>query len=305
MPVRRRKLETFISIFLLLIVGAQALVTYDSDSGRRFFIWSLCIGATNPEKCVETEFYGQLILATFEADCSDLIFGGLCRVVIDVDDGYTLLGITFKSESVIENTTETVLNKQVLTDFGTYGMVQTDLLTAFGRLWNNGLGAYMQSLWTEYCDLYISFSGYSLGACLAQMAAVRFQEEKWWPADQMFYFGYGAPRCGNEDFAYYVDTSLADAYNIMWFNDYLMAYPTSTCTMGSSAVLDQCTDSYFQCCRTIRYTSWSSVALNTYTTCISNMCNASALTASDHYSYFETTEADVDNLTCTDTKKFP
>lgn len=147
------------------------------------------------------------------------------------------MGITFKAESKIENTTPTTLNKQVLTKFGTYGMVQTDLLVAFGRLWNNGLGAYMRQLWTEYCDLYISvkptttvgsivfafqFSGYSLGACLAQMAAVRFQEEKWWPADQMFYFGYGNPRCGNEDFAYYVDQSLADKFNIMWFNDVIM-----------------------------------------------------------------------------------
>uniref|UniRef100_A0A8R1DMI9 Lipase_3 domain-containing protein n=1 Tax=Caenorhabditis japonica TaxID=281687 RepID=A0A8R1DMI9_CAEJA len=163
-----------------------------------FFIWSLCIGASNFEKCIDTEFYGQQILASFEADCSDLIFKGLCRVVIDIDEGQSLLGITFKSESEIGNTTPENLNKQVLTKFGTYGMVQKDLLTAFGRIWNNGLGAYMKQLWAEYCDLYISFSGYSLGACLAQMAAVRFQEEKWWPADQMFYYGYGTPRCGNE-----------------------------------------------------------------------------------------------------------
>ena len=75
---------------------------------------------------------------------------------IDVDDAYTLLGITFKAESDIESTTSTLLNQQTLTNFGTYGQVQTDFLTAFGRLWNNGLGAYMKQLWTEYCDLYIS-----------------------------------------------------------------------------------------------------------------------------------------------------
>uniref|UniRef100_A0A1I7V3K5 Lipase_3 domain-containing protein n=1 Tax=Caenorhabditis tropicalis TaxID=1561998 RepID=A0A1I7V3K5_9PELO len=302
MPVRCR---TILGILLICIIGAHTLVDYDSDSGRRFLIWALCIGATNPEKCVETEFYGQLILATFEADCSDLIFGGTCRVVIDVDDGYTLLGITFKAESKIESTTSTLLNQQALTNFGTYGQVQTDFLTAFGRLWNNGLGAYMRQLWTEYCDLYISFSGYSMGACLAQMAAVRFQEEKWWPADQMFYFGYGSPRCGNEDFAYYVDTSLADKFNIVWFNDQIPEFPTSTCTFGSPAALGQCTNGYFSCCTTIQYTSWSSVALNTYSTCTSNTCPVSTPTASDHYTYFETTAADVNSLTCTDTKKFP
>ncbi|CAA94157.3 Fungal lipase-type domain-containing protein [Caenorhabditis elegans] len=302
MPVRCR---TILVILLFCIVGANSLVNYDSDSGRRFLIWALCIGATNPEKCVETEFYGQQILATFEADCSDLIFAGKCRVVIDVDDGYTLLGITFKSESKIQSTTSTSLNKQVLTNFGAYGQVQTDLLTAFGRLWNSGLGAYMKQLWTEYCDLYISFSGYSMGGCLAQMAAVRFQEEKWWPAEQMFYFGYGSPRCGNEDFAYYVDSSLADKFNIVWFNDQIPEFPTSTCTFGSAAAMGQCTSSYFSCCTTIHYTSWSSVALNTYNTCASNMCPVTTPTASDHYSYFETTAADVNSLTCTDTKKFP
>uniref|UniRef100_A0A8R1DN67 Lipase_3 domain-containing protein n=1 Tax=Caenorhabditis japonica TaxID=281687 RepID=A0A8R1DN67_CAEJA len=213
-----------------------------------FFIWSLCIGASNFEKCIDTEFYGQQILASFEADCSDLIFKGLCRVVIDIDEGQSLLGITFKSESEIGNTTPENLNKQVLTKFGTYGMVQKDLLTAFGRIWNNGLGAYMKQLWAEYCDLYISFSGYSLGACLAQMAAVRFQEEKWWPADQMFYYGYGTPRCGNEvcmlfvfrkcekitwkvkDFAYYVDITPSPLDHSTYFGTTAANVDSLVCT---------------------------------------------------------------------------
>ncbi|CAB3400646.1 unnamed protein product [Caenorhabditis bovis] len=291
-----------------LIACTNCLVDYDTDSGRRFFIWSLCIGASNPQQCVETEFYGQMILATFEADCSDLVFKGKCRVVIDVDDGYTLLGITFKSEAGIEAITKngkTILNAQKLAKFGEYGKVMTDLLVAFGRLWNSGMGAYLKQLWVEYCDLYISFSGFSMGACLAQMAAVRFKEEQWWPADQMFYFGFGAPRCGNEDFAYYVDQSVEDKFNINWMLDPFPLYPETTCATGSPAALGQCTTEYFHCCTTIHYTSYSSTALSTYQTCGSNECLPTSTNNADHWTYFQTTAQDVDSLTCTTTKKFP
>ncbi|CAI5454736.1 unnamed protein product [Caenorhabditis angaria] len=294
-------------IFFLIFLGSSiALVEFDTDSGRRFFVWSLCIGATNPEKCVETEFYGQTVLATFEADCSDLIFKGLCRVVIDVDDGYTLLGITFKAETGIEDMTingATTLGAQELKAFGEYGKVMNDLLIAFGRLWNAGMGAYMRQLWAEYCDLYISFSGFSMGACLAQMAAVRFKQEQWWPQDQMFYYGFGAPRCGNGDFAYYVEQSLADAYNVNWMSDPFPSYPTTTCT-ATTAALGTCSSSYSQCCTAVHYTSYSSVALSTYESC-PLLCTVSTTVNADHWTYYQTTAADVDSLTCTDTIKFP
>ncbi|CAD6185465.1 unnamed protein product [Caenorhabditis auriculariae] len=291
-------------------VAADGLVSYDNDSGRRFLIWALCIGATNPDKCVEVEFYGQKILATFEADCSDLVFKGLCRVVIDVDDGYTLLGVTFKSETGIEafsNDAQTLLD-QPLVDYGGYGKVMKDSLTAFGRLWDAGLGSFLEQLWSNYCDLYISHSGYSLGGCLSQMAAVRFQKEQWWPADQMFYYGFGVPRCGNEDFAFYMDESVADAYRINWIQDNVPSFPTTSCLSGSSAQLGSCTTSYFHCCKTVHYSVYTSSLVNSFQQCDipeDTVCQALTPTASDHSKYFQTTPADVDSLTCTDTKTFP
>lgn len=295
-------------LLLLVVRPTESLVSYDTETGRRYLIWALCIGATNPQQCVNVEFEGQILLAIFEADCSDLIFKGLCRVVVDIDESYTLLGITFKAETGIVNITNnagTILDAQALVAFGTYGKVMTDLLTAFGRLWNNGLGAYMASMWEQYCDLYISFSGYSLGSCLAQMAAVRFYWEQWWPADQMFYFGFGTPRCGNEDFANYVDQSVVDKFRVDWINDPFPTHPATTCSEGSAAALNQCVNGYFHCCKAYRYSTYTSALVNAYAECSGTGCIPSVSTNSDHYSYFGTNAASVDSLTCTTTMNFP
>ncbi|PAV81805.1 hypothetical protein WR25_10162 [Diploscapter pachys] len=51
------------------------------------------------------------------------------------------------------------------------------------------------------------------------MTAVKIAQLQWWPPSQMFFVGYGTPRCGNEDFAYYVDKSLADKFRVNWYAD--------------------------------------------------------------------------------------
>ena len=72
-----------------------------------------------------------------------------------------------------------------------------------------------------------------MGACLAQMAAVRFQEEQWWPADQMFYFGYGAPRCGNEVILDRLTAKLLKFIFRTLPTTWTLVWPTSSTSFGS------------------------------------------------------------------------
>ena len=58
------------------------------------------------------------------------------------------------------------------------------------------------SLMEEGCEYFyegkLQFSGINFGSCLAQMTAVKFIQDKWWPTTQVFFVGFATPRCGSE-----------------------------------------------------------------------------------------------------------
>ncbi|PAV78435.1 hypothetical protein WR25_15187 isoform A [Diploscapter pachys] len=228
----------------------------------------------------------------------------MLSVQVDLFEAYqnSIVGITFKSLNGVQNFTKNYADyfaKDTLVPFENWGMVSRDLQIAFERIWSSGFTNYMQEMWGKYCDLVLSFSGINFGSCLAQMTAVKFIQDKWWPTTQVFFVGFATPRCGSEDFAYYVDLSLGkNAYRVNWKADPIPQLPATTCTRGGSAQLGRCPNSWYHCCTQYTYTKW---AVRSKVTTCTDPEDTKCLTGStpaDFYGYFGSVPNDYDNMSC-------
>ncbi|CAJ0575832.1 unnamed protein product, partial [Mesorhabditis spiculigera] len=63
----------------------------------------------------------------------------------------------------------------------------------------------LTALWQKDCDLELVLAGHSMGACVAQMIALTVITRQRWRRTGVRYFGFGAPRCGNELFGFKED----------------------------------------------------------------------------------------------------
>ncbi|KHJ87275.1 hypothetical protein OESDEN_12954 [Oesophagostomum dentatum] len=192
-----------LAVFLMLPGLVISLASeYNIKPGKNMLYLALCAGATNPDKCIPQHFSGYSILKTFSADCSDTIMKGECRATVVFSAKEMTLGIFFKGPSKIANflsTAASTISSQNLVDYNGYGRVGDQFLTTFNRLWNvQGLGAYTQELWDQYCDATLMISGHSVASCQAQMAAVAIRKANMWRKKNIVYYGYGTPRCGDE-----------------------------------------------------------------------------------------------------------
>ncbi|VDK52207.1 unnamed protein product [Cylicostephanus goldi] len=183
---------------------------------------ALCAGATNPAKCIPQHFV-YTILKTFSADCSDTILKGECRATVVFSAKELALGIFFKGPTKIaafKSSAANALSAQSLVDFNGRGRVGDQFLITFNRLWNvQGLGSYVNELWTEYCDLTLMVGGHSIASCNAQMAAVSIRSAGMWRKKKIIYYGYGTPRCGDQEFAARMDEAAYHRYRINWLAD--------------------------------------------------------------------------------------
>ncbi|VDM79097.1 unnamed protein product [Strongylus vulgaris] len=142
------------------------------------------------------------------------------------------------------------------------GRVGDQFLTTFNRLWNvQGLGSYVEELWTQYCDL-------TLMVTVCRSAGM-------WRKRNIVYYGYGTPRCGDQEFAARMDESSYHRYRINWLADNIPYV--------------------------INYKSWLlGGVINEVETCDfpeDYTCNTGTA-SSQHTSYFSTSQGNYDGLTC-------
>ncbi|CAJ0922852.1 unnamed protein product, partial [Mesorhabditis belari] len=177
------------------------------------------------------------------------------------------------------------------------------LLEGFTATWYYGFRSFLKEVWAEYCDFKIVFAGHSIGACVSQMLAYVTVRGEYWEKDLVSYYGYGAPRCGDQDYAAVFDQTVPNAYRINWNSDPVVNLAANSCPRTVDPVLGADPSCWFHCCTAIKYSSGgvpgTPCTIDDSATCTSG--GNQLLNSGDHTAYYGVTSANSYNpntLTC-------
>ncbi|CAI4232019.1 unnamed protein product [Auanema sp. JU1783] len=268
---------------------------------------TLCASSNNPATCIDTHFL-YTFHSRYTADCSDTIFQGPCYATIAIGKTEDVIAISFKGSANVNNfktNGQKQLNDLTMAPFETFGNVADDYVTAFERLWSNGLGDAMMELSIEFCDYTILAVGHSTGCCLSQMLLPKLVDLDLFPPSRLIFYGYGCPRCGDQEFAASVDSSTTNAWRVNWIDDNIVNTPSTTCARNAKAKKSSGTSCWFHCCSAAVAKNVFLVGLR-FTTCAvgeSTTCTAGTK-SSTHYDYWNTESTDYEDVTCTSTSRF-
>ncbi|CAJ0584197.1 unnamed protein product, partial [Mesorhabditis spiculigera] len=117
--------------------------------------------------------------------------------------------------------------------FGNFLHVGERMLQAYNTFRKAALATIKEHLYptcdSTNCGLAFVFSGHSIGNCISQMLALEVIHLKIYPRDAVKFFGYAAPRCGDENFAAVFNRLVKSAYRYQWGNDALTDIPKNKC----------------------------------------------------------------------------
>ncbi|CAJ0961066.1 unnamed protein product, partial [Mesorhabditis belari] len=197
---------------------------YNEQEARKYFQFSAAAYAETPEKCLMNAFpmnENRQLINIMTASCD--VISSLCSGYIVKSDSLQELTIVFRGtktqEQLLLEGWSTLTPQK---DFFGIGSVNAYFFRAHNLLWDSVGAALMNPAWKKY---RVVFTGHSLGAALAALAAARTVAQNLRAGNQVKVITFGEPRVGSVIFAKNFDQMIPDSWRIVFRKDVVAHLP--------------------------------------------------------------------------------
>uniref|UniRef100_A0A914QUM1 Fungal lipase-like domain-containing protein n=1 Tax=Panagrolaimus davidi TaxID=227884 RepID=A0A914QUM1_9BILA len=179
-----------------------------------------------PEQCVQDNFKQSELKRRILVQC-DLIKADTCSGFSAVSHSDKAIILSFRGSDGDEIFLEIVdaIFERPVSAFDGRGKVLYYFLTAFSKVWENGMKDDFISLNNTYPDYELWITGHSLGGAMASIAATTIATTNLFDAKKIKLVTFGQPRTGDESYAALVDLLIPYAIRVVHRDDIVPLIP--------------------------------------------------------------------------------